>query len=235
VQVGEDGRFDADDVRAAIYPPDDHYARTRLVCIENTHNGSGGRVFPLAEQHAIAEVARAAGLGLHLDGARLFNAAQATGTSVAELAAPFDSVAFCLSKGLGAPVGSLVCGSTEFIERAHRARKMFGGGMRQAGVLAAAGLYALDQNVSRLADDHDNARRFAQGVRDLERCELVRDPETNIVLFRVPDTSSPGAALREHGLWINEIAPGVMRAVFHLDVDRAATDAAAAILREVLG
>ena len=234
VMIGEEGLFGADDVRDAIFPPDDHYASTRLVCLENTHNGSGGRVFPLEDQHEIARVARDAGLRVHLDGARLFNAAAATGRTVAELAAPCDSVSFCLSKGLGAPVGSLVCGDTEFIRRAHRYRKMFGGGMRQAGVLAAAGLFALEHNVKRLGDDHANAQHFADGLRALPGAELVREPETNIVLFRVPDVTSFVADVRSRGLWINPIGPGVLRAVFHLDVDRKDVDRALGVLGEVL-
>ncbi|MBW2280656.1 MAG: low-specificity L-threonine aldolase [Deltaproteobacteria bacterium] len=234
VVIGEDGLFDADDVREGIFPPDDHYARTRLVCVENTHNGSGGRVFPLERQLEIAAVAREAGLRVHLDGARLFNAAAATGRTVAELAAPCDSVSFCLSKGLGAPVGSLVCGDAEFVRRAHRYRKMFGGGMRQAGVLAAAGLFALEHNVKRLDDDHANARRFAEGMRQLPGVEGVREPETNIVLFRVPDLVGFVAGARARGVLINAIGPGVLRAVFHLDVHREDVDRALVVLGEVL-
>ena len=233
VLVGDDGLFGADDLRQAIYPPDDHYARTSLVCVENTHNGSGGRVFPLEDQQAIAEVARAAGLRMHLDGARLFNASVATGLAAAELAAPFDSVSFCLSKGLGAPVGSLVCGDAEFVRRAHRYRKMFGGGMRQAGVLAAAGLVALEQNVKRLEDDHANARDFAAGLREIPGVELVREPETNIVLFRVPDLAAFVPTVRERGVWINPIGPGVLRAVFHLDVQAADVGRALAVVADV--
>ncbi len=234
VVIGEEGLFGADDVRAAIFPTDDHYARTRLVCVENTHNGSGGRVFPLEDQLEIERVARAADLRLHLDGARLLNAAAATGKTAAELAAPYDSVSFCLSKGLGAPVGSLVCGDAEFIRRAHRFRKMFGGGMRQAGVLAAAGIVALEQNVKRLEDDHLNARHFAGGLRELPGAELVREPETNIVLFRVPDVASFVAGARGRGVLINPIGPSVLRAVFHLDVDREAVERALDVLGEVL-
>lgn len=234
VLIGDDGLFGPDEVRAAIYPPDDHYARTSLVCVENTHNGSGGRVFPLEDQRAIAAVAHDAGLRVHLDGARIFNAAVATGRSAAELAAPFDSVSFCLSKGLGAPVGSLVCGDAEFVRRAHRYRKMFGGGLRQAGVLAAAGLLALEQNVKRLEDDHANARRFAEGLRALPGAELVREPETNIVLFRVSDLGSFVAATRERGVRINPIGPGVLRAVFHLDVAAADVERALEVVAGVL-
>ncbi len=234
VTIGEDGLFTAEEVQRSIYPSDDHYARTSLVCVENTHNSSGGRIFPLDEQKQIARVAHDAGLRIHLDGARLFNAVVATGVSAAELAAQFDSVSFCLSKGLGAPVGSLVCGDSEFIRRAHRYRKMFGGGMRQAGILAAAGIVALEHNVKRLDDDHQNARRFAERLRELPGAELVREPETNIVLFRVPDVAAFVSATRERGVWINPIGPSVLRAVFHLDVDREAVDHALEVLAEVL-
>ena len=231
VLVGADGLFGPDDVRNALSPDDHHYAKTTLVCIENTHNRSGGRLFPLEQQKAIAEVARAAGLALHLDGARLFNAAVASGRSAAELAAPFDSVSFCLSKGLGAPVGSLVCGSRSFVERAHRFRKMLGGGMRQAGVLAAAGIFALEHNVKRLADDHANARYFASQLATIPGVELARAPETNMIVFRVPDAPAFARGLRERGVLINPIGPKALRAVTHLDVDRAALDRALAAVR----
>ncbi len=232
VLVGEDGFFGADDVRAAIAPADDHFPCTRLVCVENTHNKSGGRVFPLALQLEVAEAARGAGLLLHLDGARLFNAAVASGTDVAELAAPYDSVSFCLSKGLGAPVGSLVCGSREFIASAHRFRKMFGGGMRQAGVLAAAGIHALQYGVKRLADDHANARHLADGLAAILGAQLLRPPETNIVLFSVDDVPRFVREIRARGVLINAIGPAALRAVTHLDVSREDVDRA---LEEIRG
>lgn len=219
--VGESGLFDAEDVRGAIHPRDDHYATTRLVCFENTHNRSGGRVFPLEAQHAIARVAREAGLALHLDGARLFNAAQASGHTTAELAAPSDSVSFCLSKGLGAPVGSLLCGNRAFIERARRFRKMLGGGMRQAGILAAAGLHALEHNVDRLADDHDNARSLASALASANGIALACEPETNIVLFDHPRAVQLVAELTRRGVLMSLMGPGLVRAVTHLDVSGA--------------
>jgi threonine aldolase len=159
--IGAGGLFDADDVRAAVHPDEQHFAPTRLVAVENTHNTAGGRVFPLETVRAVAAAARERGLALHLDGARLWNAVVATGVPAREWAEPFDTVTFCLSKGLGAPVGSLVCTSAERMRDVHRARKMLGGGMRQVGMLAAAGLYALEHHVERLADDHRNARRLA--------------------------------------------------------------------------
>ena len=216
--VGEDGLFDADDVRAARFPGDDHYPRTRLVCVENTHNASGGRVFPLDAQQRIGELARECGLRLHLDGARIWNASVASGIPARELCAPFDSVAFCLSKGLGAPVGSLLCGTRAWIDEAHRYRKMFGGGMRQAGVLAAAGLFALEHGIKRLAEDHANARRLADGLRALPGVTLVREPETNLVLFRVPDPPRFVREIHARGVLINAIGPDLLRAVTHLDV-----------------
>jgi threonine aldolase len=234
VILGEEGFFDAADVRAAIYPRDAHFARTRLVCVENTHNASGGRVFPLDDQLAIAEVAREAGLKMHLDGARLFNAAAASGCPAAELAAPYDSVSFCLSKGLGAPVGSLLCGTRAFVDEAHRYRKMFGGGMRQAGILAAAGSYALERHVKRLADDHANARRLADGLRELPGVTLVREPETNIVLFRVPDQGRFITELRAREVLVGAMGADLLRAVLHLDVDAAGVERALEVSREVL-
>jgi threonine aldolase len=234
VLVGEDGLFTAEDLRLGIFPPDDHFPRSRLVCIENTHNRSGGRVFALAQQREIAAVAKRAGLAMHLDGARIFNASIASGESAAELSAPFDSVSFCLSKGLGAPVGSLVCGSRDFIARAHRARKMFGGGMRQAGILAAAGLYALDHNVDRLAEDHANAEELARGLAGIEGLELIGQPETNMVVFRVDDapTFVEGAAKR--GLLLGSIDGRTIRAVTHLDVTTGDIEAAIDRVREVV-
>jgi threonine aldolase len=231
--VGQGGLFDADDVRAGLHPRDHHFAETRLVCVENTHNRSGGRVFPLELLHAVAGAAREAGLRLHMDGARIFNAEAATGVRASEWAAPFDSVSFCLSKGLGAPVGSLVVGSRAFIERAHRYRKMLGGGMRQAGVLAAAGILALAQGPKRLADDHANAQRFAAGLRELHGVELEREPETNMVLFRVPDVARFVAETRRRDLLINPIGPRTLRAVTHLDVSASDIDEALERIGEV--
>ena len=153
--LGAGGMFDAADVEEAIKPLDSQLPPARLVSVEDTHNRSGGRVWPLERLRAVAEAAKSVGLALHLDGARLLNAAVASGVPAKDRAAPFDTVSLCLSKGLGAPVGSLLAGSAELIERAHRYRRMLGGGMRQVGILAAAGLYALEHNVERLAEDHD--------------------------------------------------------------------------------
>jgi threonine aldolase len=219
--AGRGGLFGAAEVEAAILPLDSHFPRTRIVCVENTHNRSGGCVFPLADVRAIGALAAARGLARHLDGARIFNAEVASGVPAREWAAHFDSVSFCLSKGLGAPIGSLLCGSRELIARAHRVRKQLGGGMRQAGVIAAAGLFALEHNVARLADDHANARLLAEGLSALSGIELLVKPETNMVLFRVPD--APGLVQRAaaRGVLLGAVGPDRIRAVTHLDVSAA--------------
>ena len=158
---GDRGLLTADNVLAAIRPKDVHNPPTTLLCLEQTHNFGGGSVYPLSTIREITKLAGDQGLALHLDGARLFNAAVATGVAAAEFAQPFDTVSFCLSKGLGAPVGSLITSTKDRIAKLRRLRKMFGGGMRQAGILAAAGLYALEHHVARLREDHDNAKSFA--------------------------------------------------------------------------
>ena len=166
-----DGLLDPDDVRAAVREPDVHYARARVLCLENTHNRSGGRVMSVAHQRALCEVAHGAGLVVHLDGARIFNAAIAQGLSAADLAADVDTVMLCLTKGLSCPLGSLLVGPPDFIEEARCVRRRLGGGLRQAGIIAAAGLVALETMVDRLADDHRRARRLAEG---LEAAGLLR-------------------------------------------------------------
>ena len=180
------GMLDPHQVEEAIRPPGLHFPPTGLVCLENTHNRGSGAVFTVEEMGAVAQVAHAHGVPVHLDGARIFNASVALGVPVAELAAQADSITFCLSKGLACPVGSVVCGSAEFIARARKVRKMLGGGMRQAGVLAAGGIVALEQMVARLAEDHANARRLAQGLARMPG--LAIDPariQSNIVIVEV--------------------------------------------------
>lgn len=236
------GLFTAADVEQAIHPDDDaHYAATTLVAVENTHNRGGGVVFPQAEVDAIAQVARRRRMRLHLDGARLLNAQVASGRSARELAAPFDTATLCLTKGLGAPVGSLVCGTRADIARAHRRRKMLGGGMRQAGILAAAGLYALEHHVDRLADDHHHARGFAEVLTSAPGVRLdLAAVQTNIVIWElaaeVPlDASSFVARAWQQGVLFGSVGARRVRAVTHLDVDgNACAEAAAravAILR----
>jgi len=204
-----------------LNPDDPHFAPPALVCLENTHNRAGGRVIP---QDVVAEVGRAAhahGLRLHLDGARLWNAHAATGISPAELAAPADTVSVCFSKGLGAPVGSAVAGAREVIARAHRARKLLGGGMRQAGILAAACLHALDHHLSRLVEDHRRARTLAEGL-DNPALALDHPVETNIVILRVAMPDRLLAHLRAHGILAVGFGPGRVRLTTHLGIDDAA-------------
>lgn len=221
---GQRGIFTAADMEAALRPPDQHFPPSRLVCLENTHNRGGGKVWPLERIREVADVARSHGLRMHLDGARLWNASIATGIPERDYAASFDSVSVCFSKGLGAPVGSALAGSCEFIQRARRFRKMLGGGMRQAGILAAAALYALDHHRARLADDHANARTLAEGLARLPGIEL--DPatvETNIVFFRVPGMSAEILArnLDQAGVRLLALGPDTLRAVTNLMVSAA--------------
>ncbi len=222
--IGSNGFFDERALRAAIPYRDVHLAPATVIAIENTHNVSGGRVWPCDQLDAVARAAHERGLRVHIDGARIFNAACAAGTDVARIARSADTVAFCLSKGLGAPVGSLVCCDADRIGELRRIRKMLGGGMRQAGILAAAGLHALDHHVERLQEDHDNARTLAEG---LAACglELPQLPETNLVLFdvpagrfaNVPDAATFARVAREHDLLIDPIDRRRLRAVTHLD------------------
>jgi threonine aldolase len=232
--AGRGGLFSAAELEAAILPGDSHFPRTRIVCVENTHNRSGGCVFPLADVRAIGALAAARGLARHLDGARIFNAEIATGVAAREWASHFDSVSFCLSKGLGAPIGSLVCGSRELIGSAHRVRKQLGGGMRQAGVIAAAGLWALEHGVARLADDHANARLLAEGLSAHAGVELVVKPETNMVLFRVPDAAGLVQRAAARGLRLGAVGPDRIRAVTHLDVNAADVREAVRVIGAVL-
>jgi threonine aldolase len=224
-----DGSILLERIAAAIKPDDPHFACTRLLALENT---IGGKVLPLPYQHAATGLAHERGLATHLDGARLFNAAIALGVAPREIAAGFDSVSVCLSKGLGAPVGSVLLGSREFIGRAVRPRKMLGGGLRQAGVLAAAGIHALEYNVARLADDHANAQRLADGLRSIDALR-VDGPHTNMVFATVPADrlAALDAFLRSRGILILARSANV-RLVTHLDVDAADVDRATAAVRE---
>jgi len=215
--IGSGGFFAPEDVVAALPPHDHHYAPVTTVAIENTHNSSGGRVFPFEQVRAVVDTAREHGLKLHFDGARLWNAVIASDIAAPRWVEGFDSVSFCLSKGLGAPVGSLVCGSADVIDRVHRARKMLGGGMRQAGLLAAAGLHALEHHVEHLAEDHRNARRLAQGLAALG-LEVDPPPQTNMVLFRAADVGRLWSALLERDVLINPVDRRTFRAVTHRDV-----------------
>lgn len=225
---GTAGVMSPADVRAAVRPPGglSHYPNSALLCVENTANRAGGTVVPLVRCRELGLLAREEGLAYHLDGARMFNASAAMGIEPAELAAPFDSISFCLSKGLGCPIGSLLVGSHEFIARAHRFRKMFGGGMRQAGVLAAAGLYALDHHIERLVEDHRRARVLGEGLASVpgfyvERERLV----TNMVYAGIDEelgsASELVAWLADAGVLTTAVSGSSVRFVTHLDVDDA--------------
>jgi threonine aldolase len=238
--VGAGGLFTAADLRAAYKPPGHIvFPPTTVVTIENTHNRGGGVVFPQGEAVAICETARELGLATYLDGARLFNAAAATGHSLGELAAPFDVVSVALSKGLGCPVGSLVAGRHDDIARAKRARRMLGGAMRQSGILAAAGLYALDHNLVRLAEDHANARILAERLAGLRGVRIdLATVQTNIVIFRMeegaPDAATVVARAQAEGVLVSAFGARIVRAVTHLDVSRAQCRRAADVLAKII-
>jgi threonine aldolase len=234
---GEGGMFSGAQVVAALRTAGDRYQpRSRLVCVEQTTNYGGGRVWPLEQVREVLEVARANGLATHMDGARLMNAVVASGVPAADFASGFDSAWLDFTKGLGAPVGACLAGSEELIGEAWRLKQMMGGALRQAGIVAAAGLYALDHNVERLAEDHENARLLAEGIAELPGARI--DPsevETNIVVFEVDDPLRVIQELATRDVEVWTMGPGRIRAVTHLDVDRAGIDRALAALREVLG
>jgi threonine aldolase len=237
---GVRGVFTADQVEAVVRPDDHHYARTRLVCLENSCNVAGGTIFPLEEIGRIREVARRHGLRMHLDGARLWNASVATGIEPAAYAALFDTVSVCLSKGLGAPVGSLLAGSAELMHEAHRVRKMLGGGMRQAGLLAAAGIHALDHHRHRLDEDHRHARLLAETLHRLPGVELdLEAVATNIVMARLDrdgwTTARLQTELEARGVRITLFGADRFRLVTHLDVQEEAARKAASVIEELLG
>ena len=221
------------DVEAAIRPPGglSHFPLTRLIALEDTANRGGGTVYPRSAVLGIRDVATRHGLALHLDGARMFNAAVASGLSAEEIARPYDSVSFCLSKGLGCPVGSLLVGTRPFIDRAHRFRKMFGGGMRQAGFLAAAGLHALDHHVARLADDHARARRLADALVASGAFAPASPVATNMAYV---DTVGPAQEVVDRaaaeGVLVHATGPKTLRVVAHLDVDDAGIERAISVL-----
>jgi threonine aldolase len=224
-------------VRGALRPSNIHIPPTGLLCLENTHNRHGGTCCPPEEIAAVAEVAHEASVPVHLDGARLFNAAVALGRPAADFARSVDSVTFCLSKGLGAPVGSLLCGSKDLIHRARRVRKMLGGGMRQVGVLAAAGLVALDTMVDRLAEDHANCRRLATGVAALPGLRIdLESVQTNILIFRVNPAGGAGELVSgclARKVKIHQIGPDAIRCVTHKDVDADDIERALDAFREI--
>lgn len=235
---GEFGVLHVDQLRDLIRPENEHMVRTRLVTIENTHNRGAGRVQPYDNVAAICEWAHERGLRTHLDGARLFNAVAASGIDAREWARHFDTVSVCFSKGLGAPVGSALAGSRESIAEARRHRKLFGGGMRQAGVIAAGALYALEHNRDRLQDDHATAQILADAIRETDGLDLMPETvDTNIVIFRIePDLASAAdfvAALKQRGVLILAFSATQVRAVTHLHIARDDARQAAATIGEV--
>lgn len=234
----ERGFLSAEQVRAHIRPSNIHIPVTGLVCLENTHNRHGGTCCTPEEIAAVAAVAHGATVPVHLDGARIFNAAVALKRPVSEFARHVDSITFCLSKGLGAPVGSLVCGSGEFVARARRVRKMLGGGMRQVGVLAAAGLVAIESMVDRLAEDHDHARRLATEVSKLPHITIdLNSVQTNIVIFHVERAGGAGDLVTgalARKVKIHQIGPTSIRCVTHKDVDGEDVDRALEAFREIM-
>lgn len=240
---GHRGVITAEQIAAVIRTGEDiHHAPTRLICLENTHNRGGGNVYPLDTIRAIHTLARERGLAVHLDGARLFNASVASGVPAPEITQYFDSCTLCLSKGLGAPVGSIIAGSTAFINGALRYRKMFGGAMRQAGFLAAAGIYALEHNVERLTEDHHHAKLLAERICHAKGVRLnPQDVETNILFLELdPDEASLDAfalmhTMQERGVLAMASGPYTMRLVTHLDVSRAQIEEAAQVICDVLG
>ena len=227
------GIFTAAELEAAIRPAGDRYApRSRLVSVEQTTNLGGGRVWPLETVSAVLEVARAHDLRAHLDGARLMNAVVASGTAAADWAGPFDTAWIDFTKGLGAPVGAVLAGSRELIDEAWRYKQMIGGALRQSGIVAAACLYALDNHVERLAEDHDNARTLADGLAELPGFD-VEPPDTNIVIATVPDAPAVVGALWERGVEVTPMGPRLIRCVTHLDVDAAGVGRALEAFRAV--
>lgn len=236
---GKRGLMEVEQIKAVVRTPNVHHAPTALICLENTHNRGGGSIWPLDKIRAVQELAHSVEVLMHLDGARLMNACVATGLAPKDYAQYFDSCTLCLSKGLGAPVGSLVIGSKDFIARAHRFRKQFGGGMRQAGILAAAGIYALEHNVERLAEDHLNAKRLAQGIAEIDGLDIdVNAVETNILFFHVrkPGLTVPMLLdrMKAEGVLMGGTGPHTIRAVSHLDVSKDGIDRAVEVLRKLV-
>jgi threonine aldolase len=233
-----DGILTPDLVRGALRPAGRLHIETSLILLENTHNSAGGKILPLETLRGIRELSRERGIPIHLDGARLWNAATASGIGEAVYAAEVDTVMVTLSKGLGCPVGSILAGSEEVMEAAWRIRRRLGGGMRQAGILAAAGLYALDHHRERIGEDHERARRLAMGIAELPGLRVVM-PETNIIMIEVTraDLDAPILLdrLQRQGILFSQFGPRRIRAVTHLDIDDDGVDRAVAALRAALG
>jgi threonine aldolase len=239
---GKAGVLHVDQLRGLVRPENDHLVRTRLVCLENTHNRGAGKIQPLENVVGICQWAHESGLRTHLDGARLWNAVAATGIAEADWCRHFDTVSVCFSKGLGAPVGSALAGPKGLIQEARRHRKLFGGAMRQVGVIAAGALYALQNNRSRLSQDHANAQILAEAIRASDGLSLMPEAvETNIVIFRVEPKSGSAAEaeiaaeLKSQGVLCLAIGPQQVRLVTHLDVTEAHCRQAAKLIREIAG
>jgi len=236
---GVNGVFTADDIQKQIRPRAYYFPKTALICIENTHNRAGGTIFPIDEIKKIRELALKEGIRMHMDGARVFNASVETGIPVKEYASYVDSISFCFSKGLGAPVGSILCSDKETITKAHKYRKIIGGGMRQAGILAAAALYALDNNVQRLKEDHEKAKCFANEISKLKDISVdMSTVQTNIIIFRLNRTDEEinkfKSALKDKGILISDGSYGSLRAICHLDVSMDDVKKAIDAVKEVL-
>lgn len=229
--LGNNGILSADSIKKVIRPDNYHFPPTSLICIENTHNRAGGRIYPLEEIMKIRKVADEYNIKMHLDGARLWNASVASKVSLREYAKYFDSVSVCFSKGLGAPVGSMLLGNKEFIKLAHRYRKIYGGAMRQAGIIAAGALFAVENNIERLVEDHKNAKNLAEGVNLLPQFSVDYDSDcTNIVMIDVIDTDISAEdvvfQLNKNNVKLLAVSPKKIRAVTHLDVSREGIDMA---------
>ena len=235
---GKNGLLDLEQLLGAVRPENEHMVRTKLLCLENTHNRGAGKIYSLPRIQSLCDWAHSQGLKTHLDGARLFNASVATGVSLELFSEPFESVSVCFSKGLGAPVGSCLVGSREFVAKARRARKLFGGGMRQIGILAAGALYALKHQMDRLADDHANARLLARTVGQIPSLSLIdEEPDTNIVIFHVAKNWGTAAqfsdSLKQTGVLSLAFGPQSVRLVTHLDVSREQIESACEATRNV--
>jgi threonine aldolase len=234
-----DGTMRLEDIEKAIRSDNVHFPRTRLICLENTHNRCNGVALKLEYMDSVSSLAKKHGLSIHLDGARVFNAAVALGVDAEELAAKADSVSFCLSKGLSAPVGSVICGSKEFIDEARRTRKILGGGMRQAGIIAAAGITALEDMVDRLKEDHENAKRLAEGIADIGGLSIEPEKvQTNIIYFKINEGRMTAeeltALLDKKGVRMLSLESRQLRAVTHYGISAEDIDATLKALSEAM-
>jgi threonine aldolase len=236
---GINGVYTAEQIKKHIRPKAYYFPKTALICMENTHNRAGGTIFPINEIKQISELAKSEGIRIHIDGARIFNAYVETGIALKEYAKYADTISFCFSKGLGAPVGSILCSDAETIAKAHKYRKIIGGGMRQAGVIAAGALYALENNAERLKEDHKNAKYFAEEISKLNDIDIdLSTVQTNILIFRLKRDENGvnkfKQDLKEKGVLISDGSYGSLRVVFHLDVSKEQTKEAVEILKKLL-